>query len=85
MNVVIDKSRKVIPNFDSEFNAEYEDYFFTNWTYELDEQLRLFEIKAKEEGILMTPSLIINGILKHSGSVPRLLQLEEWLLELKEH
>jgi hypothetical protein len=84
MNVEIDNSRKIIPNFDSEFNVEYEDYFMTNWSYELDEHLRLFELRAKEEGILMTPSLIINGDLKHSGSVPRLSQLEEWLLELKD-
>ncbi len=84
MNVEIDNSRKIIPNFDSEFNTEYEDYFFTNWSYELDEHLRLFENKAKEMGILMTPSLIINGNLKHSGSVPRLSQIETWLLELKE-
>ena len=83
MNVVIDNSRKIIPNFESEFNVEYEDYFLTNWSFELDEHLRLFELKAKEEGILMTPSLIINGNLKHSGSVPRISQLEEWLLELK--
>jgi hypothetical protein len=84
MNVEINNSRKIIPNFDSEFNVEYEDYFFTNWSYELDEHLRLFENTAKEVGILMTPSLIINGVLKHSGSVPRFSQLEEWLLELKE-
>jgi hypothetical protein len=84
MNVVIDNSRKLILDFDSEFNVEYEDYFFTNWSYELDEHLRVFENTAKEVGILMTPSLIINGVLKHSGSVPRFSQLEAWLLELKE-
>jgi predicted DsbA family dithiol-disulfide isomerase len=84
MNVEIDNSRKKAPNFDSEFNTEYEDYFFTNWSYELDEHLRLYENKAKEMGILMTPSLIINGELKHSGSVPRLSQIEHWLQELKE-
>ena len=83
MNVEINNSRKLVPDFDSEYNTEYEDYFFTNWSYELDEHLRLFENKAKEEGILMTPSLIINGELKHSGSVPRLSQLEGWLLEFK--
>jgi hypothetical protein len=84
MNVVIDNSRKIIPDFDSEFNTEYEDYFFTNWSYELDEHLRIYETNAKELGILMTPSLIINGELKHSGSVPRLSQIEAWLMELKE-
>jgi len=84
MNVEIDNSRKIIPNFDSEFNIEYEDYFYTNWSYELDEHLRIFENMAQEVGLLMTPSLIINGVLKHSGSVPRFSQIEEWLLELKE-
>jgi hypothetical protein len=83
MNVEINHSRKLVPNFESEYNTEYEDYFFTNWSYELDEHLRIFENKAREEGILMTPSLIINGELKHSGSVPRLSQLEKWLLDLK--
>ena len=84
MNVEIDNSRKIVPNFDSEFNVEYEDYFLTNWSYELDEHLRIYENNAKELGILMTPSLIINGELKHSGSVPRLSQIEAWLLELKD-
>lgn len=84
MNVGIDNSKKIIPDFDSEFNTEYEDYFFTNWSYELDEHLRLFENNAKQLGILMTPSLIINGNLKHSGSVPRLSQIEAWLMELKD-
>jgi len=83
MNIEIDNSKKIIPNFNSEFNTEYEDYFYTNWTYELDEHLRPYEKKAKELGILMTPSLIINGKLMHSGSVPRLFLIEKWLLELK--
>ncbi len=82
MNLVIDNSKKIIPDFDSEYNVEYEDYFFTNWSYELDEHLRVYENNAKELGILMTPSLIINGNLKHSGSVPRLSQIEAWLLEI---
>jgi hypothetical protein len=82
MNVEIDNSKKIVPNLNTEFNVEYEDYSYTNWSYELDEHLRLYENKAKEVGILMTPSLIINGKLKHSGSVPRLAQIEEWLLDL---
>lgn len=84
MNVEFDNSKNTIPALNSEFNIEYEDYFYTNWSYELDEHLRPFEKKAKEVGILMTPSLVINGELKHSGSVPRLSQIEKWLLELKE-
>jgi hypothetical protein len=84
LNVEIDNSIKIIPDFDSEYNVEYEDYFFTNWSYELDEHLRFFENMARETGLLMTPSLIINGVLKHSGSVPRFSKIEAWLNELKE-
>jgi len=84
MNVEIDNSRRISPDLNSDFNTEYEDYFATNWSYELDEHLRLYENKAREMGVLMTPTLIINGDLKHSGSVPRFSQIEEWLLELKE-
>jgi len=31
---------------------------------------------------MMTPVLIINGEIKHQGSVPELSKIEEWLLEL---
>jgi hypothetical protein len=82
MNLIIDNSKKIIPDFDSECNVEYEDYFFTNWSYELDEHLRVYENNARGLGILRTPSLIINGNLKHSGSVPRLSQIEAWLKEI---
>jgi hypothetical protein len=45
--------------------------------------LRLFENRAKEVDIMMTPVLIINGELKHQGSVPSLSRINEWLIELK--
>ena len=48
----------------------------------LDDWLRPFEEKAKDAGILMTPVLIINGTIKHSGSVPDLKTIDEWLLDL---
>lgn len=53
-----------------------------NWSYELDEFLRPYENRAKEAGILMTPVLIINGELKHSGSVPDIEKINEWMEEL---
>jgi len=53
-----------------------------NWSYELDEFLRPYENRAKEAGILMTPVLIINGELKHSGSVPDIEKINEWIEEL---
>ncbi len=55
-----------------------------NWSIELDEFLRPFENRAKESGILMTPVLIINGELKHSGSVPDIEKLSSWIEELKD-
>lgn len=69
-------SRTIHPDYD------FTDYNNCNWTFELDEALRLFENRAKEVGIMMTPVLIINGELKHQGSVPSLSKINEWLLEL---
>jgi len=83
LGVEIDNTKKRTANFDSAFNSEYEDYNFSGWTYELDELLRPFEMKAKEVGILMTPALIINNELKNQGSIPRMETLINWLLELK--
>lgn len=72
------KSAKTIhPDYD--FRA----YNNCNWTFELDEALRIFENQAKDVGIMMTPVLIINGELKHQGSVPSLSKINEWLSELK--
>lgn len=62
---------------------EYSDYNNCNWSYELDEFLRPYELKASEVEILMTPVLIINGELMHSGSVPEMNKINSWLLKLK--
>jgi len=71
------KSSKTIhPDYDFEL------YNNCNWTFELDEALRLFENQAKEVGIMMTPVLIINGELKHQGSVPTQSRINEWLAKL---
>ena len=83
LGVEIDNTKKRTANFDSEFNSEYEDYNFSGWTYELDELLRPFELKAKEVGVLMTPTIVINNELKNQGSIPRLETLIHWLNELK--
>ena len=83
LGIAIDNTKKRATNFESEFNSEYEDYNFSGWTYELDELLRPFELKAKEVGILMTPTLVINNQLKNQGSIPRMETLLKWLLEIK--
>ncbi len=64
-------------------NYDFRAYNDCNWTFELDEVLRPFEHQAKAVGIMMTPVLIINGELKHQGSVPALSKINKWLLELK--
>lgn len=85
-NVEIDmqKIAKLIQNGVPDPDCEYRDYNDCKWSYALDELLRPFENKAKDVGILMTPVLIINGHVKHNGSVPRLSKIEEWLLELQD-
>lgn len=49
----------------------------------LDKRLRPYENMAKEIGIMMTPVLIINGEIKHQGSVPEVIKIEEWLSGLR--
>ena len=61
---------------------DFRAYNNCNWTFELDETLRHFENRAKEVGIMMTPVLIINGELKHQGSVPAMKIIDKWLSEL---
>jgi len=83
LGLAIDHGKKARPNYESEFNAEYDDYNYGDWTHELDELLRPFELQAKESGVLMTPVLIIDGEVKHAGSVPRMGALLEWLRALQ--
>ena len=49
----------------------------------LDHWLRPFENAARDTGILMTPVLIIDDTIKHSGSVPAMASIDEWLSALK--
>jgi hypothetical protein len=48
----------------------------------LDHTLRPFENMAEDLGILMTPILIINGQVKHRGSVPWVSDIVRWMKEL---
>ena len=53
-----------LKSLDSDFKP-YENLF--KEVYILDNWLRPFENQAKEVGILMTPVLIINGVIKYQG------------------
>lgn len=84
LNLDIDKEKlrqKLQSNPDNS-NSEYTAYNDCNWSFALDEFLRPYENKAKDVGVLMTPSLIINGKLMHQGSVPKLEKIDEWLSSL---
>jgi hypothetical protein len=65
-------------------DGEYKAYNDCGWSPELDELLRYYEHRAKDVGVLMTPVLLVNGEIKHQGSVPGLSQLDEWIISLRE-
>jgi hypothetical protein len=50
------------------------------WTPELDALLEPCRAAAASVGYLMTPVLVVNGKVKHHGSVPPLRQIAEWVL-----
>ena len=52
-----------------------------SWTPELDRMLEPCQKAAESVGYLMTPVLVINGDVKHHGSVPSRQQIAEWLSE----
>lgn len=85
IQVPIDREKIRIAKNSRTIHCDYDfrDYNNSNWTYELDEVLRLFENRANEVGIMMTPVLIINGELKHQGSIPSFSKINEWLLNLE--
>jgi hypothetical protein len=51
------------------------------WTPELDRLLEPCQKAAESAGYLMTPVLVINGEVKHQGSVPTKRQIADWLSE----
>ena len=73
---------RVIEAFTPDKTSDFYPYNNCKWSIELDNLLRKFEYKAKDVGIMMTPVLIINNVIKHQGSVPEMIKIVEWLLEL---
>lgn len=49
------------------------------WSPEFDEALRPCQEKADSVGLLMTPVVVVQGEVKHHGSVPSVEQLRSWL------
>lgn len=49
------------------------------WSPELDEVLRPCQERAESVGLLMTPILVVDGEVKHNGSVPSIEQLRSWI------
>ena len=49
------------------------------WSPEFDEVLRPCQEKAESVGLLMTPIVVVDGEVKHNGSVPSIEQLRSWL------
>jgi Thioredoxin domain len=50
------------------------------WTPELDALLDPCREAADSLGFYMTPILVVNGIVKHHGSVSTVEQIGEWLV-----
>jgi len=67
MEIDTEKIATLVRNNALPTNAEYKDYNISNWSHELDEFIRPFETRAKEAGVLMTPILVINDVMKHQG------------------
>jgi protein-disulfide isomerase len=51
------------------------------WTPQFDQMLEPCRQVAESVGYLMTPIVVINGIVKHYGNVPTYEQLRSWILE----
>jgi len=50
------------------------------WTSELDEMLKPCQDAADSVGYLMTPILVVDGTVKHHGSVPAREKVRAWIL-----
>lgn len=73
---------RLIKDFKQDSDSEYFKYNDCCWSIEMDNLLTSFQEKAVQTGVMMTPVLIINGEVKHQGSVPEIKKIDEWLLEL---
>jgi hypothetical protein len=50
------------------------------WSPELDAFLDPCREAADSVGFLMTPILVVDGVVKHHGNVPSVEQIREWLV-----
>lgn len=50
-----------------------------HWSPEFDEALRPCQEKAESVGLLMTPIVVVDGEVKHHGSVPSIEALSSWI------
>jgi hypothetical protein len=50
-----------------------------SWSLEFDEVLRPCQEKAESVGLLMTPIVVIDGIVKYHGAVPANEQIRSWI------
>lgn len=78
-----DAFTSLLKSYRSNPESPYARYNDCNWSVQMDELLRPFELRAKKAGIIMTPVLIINGEIVHQGSVPEIGLLDQWLLALE--
>ena len=51
------------------------------WSPEMDEALRPCQEKAVAVDMLMTPILVVQGEVRHQGSVPSIKMIKSWLSE----
>lgn len=79
-----DKLNAILKNEAIGESPEFAKYNDGSWSPGLDEFLRPFQIKASQVGILMTPVLIINGELMHQGSIPKMEDINKWMLKIKD-
>lgn len=74
---------KLVENFKPDLENPYFPYNDCRWSVEMDELLKPLENRAIEAGIMMTPVLVIDGMIKHQGSVPKMSDLVGWLKEIQ--
>ena len=64
-------------------DSPYHRFNDCRWSIGMDELLKPLENRAVEAGIMMTPVLVIDGEIRHQGSVPMMTDIVQWLKELK--
>jgi hypothetical protein len=65
-----EKINKLCFGTDVDLKSEWAEFNDCNWTQELDREIRPYQEKAREVGILMTPILVVDGEVLWEGSVP---------------